>query len=118
MPAMIGHDRQRRVALLGVLAILIQALLFGWHHHALGLPSGGEPSLAAASGTSPQPTAAEDDCQICAALHHLSAVPADFIALLLPVAARTAAGPSPLLIAPGPYRAPRARAPPVTANLA
>src|SRR5204862_219381 len=34
---------RRRVALLGIVAVLLQAILFGWHHHPLPLSSRGSP---------------------------------------------------------------------------
>jgi hypothetical protein len=42
------------VALLGILAVLLQAVLFGWHHHALALGTpGGQPVATAASAAAP-----------------------------------------------------------------
>ena len=73
---------RRRVALLGCLAILLQAILFGWHHHELALPSHGAPPAVYAEGSTPlSPATAEDDCDICQALHHLRAAPGE-VALL------------------------------------
>ena len=105
---------RRRVALLGCLAILLQAILFGWHHHELALPSHGAPPAAYAEGSIPlSPATAEDDCDICQALHHLRAAPGEVALLPLPDG-----GASPLVfpeIAPqgrGSERAFQARAPP------
>jgi hypothetical protein len=77
---------RRPVALLGILAVLFQAILFGWHHHPLPLASRGSQSIAvAANGAVPlSPADAEDGCDICAALHHLSASPIEFVSLPLP----------------------------------
>ena len=76
---------RRRVALLGCLAILLQAILFGWHHHELALPSHGAPPAAYAEGGTPlSPATAEDDCDICQALHHLRAAPGEVALLPLP----------------------------------
>jgi hypothetical protein len=66
----------RRVALLGVAAILLQAILFGWHHHPLALAGVGSPIASLHNATQPlAPAAAEELCEICAALHHQSASP-------------------------------------------
>ena len=77
---------RRRVARLAVFAILFQAVLFGWHHHsppamarsahpAVSLPNAGLPL---------SPGTAEDGCEVCIALHHLSASPLDFAMPPLP----------------------------------
>jgi hypothetical protein len=76
---------RRRVALLGILAILFQAILFGWHHHPLAPASRGAEPVAHGQGSAPlSPATAEDDCDICQALHHLNASPGEFAALPLP----------------------------------
>jgi hypothetical protein len=85
-----GFNRtpRRRVALLGVVAILFQAILFGWHHHPLVLASHGVQPVAHGQGGAPlSPTTAEDDCDICQPLHNLSASPVEFTALAPPAAA-------------------------------
>ena len=80
---------RRRVALLGILAVLFQALLFGWHHHPVPLAwRGSQPIVTAADPAVPlSPADAEDGCDICMALHHLSASPIEF-ASLPPLATR------------------------------
>jgi hypothetical protein len=70
----------RVAALLGIFAILLQAALFGWHHHPLLLSSRGAPTIAAPAGPS-APVLADDDCQICFALGHHAAAPVDFVAV-------------------------------------
>src|SRR5579884_1278402 len=86
MTAMPRQGRARRhIALLGVAAMLLQALLFGWHHHPLPVPSRGAAPFVAAPGATPvSPLADADDCDICAALHHLTAAPGDIVALVSP----------------------------------
>ena len=70
---------RRRVALIGVAAILFQALLFGWHHHGLHLAARGEPAASVYDSLQQIPAAAgEDSCEICAVLHHQSASPLAF----------------------------------------
>ena len=70
----------RRVALIGVAAILFQAFLFGWHHHAVALPQSSGPIASVHSATQPpQPATAEELCEICAVLHQQSAAPLAFI---------------------------------------
>jgi hypothetical protein len=65
---------RRRVALIGVAAILFQAFLFGWHHHALALPQSSGPFASVQSATQPlAPATAEELCEICAVLHQQSA---------------------------------------------
>jgi len=84
---------RRRVALLGCLAILLQANLFGWHHHELALPSHGAPPAAYGEGDAPlSPAAAEDDCDICQALHHLRTAPGEVALLQLPGGAASPLG--------------------------
>jgi len=106
---------RRRIALLGILAVLIQAVLFGWHHHAPAFGSpGGQPVASAASAAAPfSPADVEDSCEICAALHHLSASPGEFDALPAPPIARSAVRLGPAVRAGGtPDRGFHARAPP------
>jgi hypothetical protein len=82
---------RRRVALIGVAAILLQALLFGWHHHALALAGRGGFPASLYSATQPlAPATAEDLCEICAALHHQSASPLAFAASPIPSSAAAA----------------------------
>jgi hypothetical protein len=106
---------RRTTALLGIFAILLQAMLFAWHHHAHPLSSPGAPAVvAAAAATGDQiPASADDECQICFALTHHGAVPvdlftpapADHLPVLTPSAAAVA---GPL----APYLLFRSRAPP------
>jgi len=106
---------RRRVALLGVLAILIQAVLFGWHHHALAFAADGHQTVAAATNAAVPlvPAAEEDGCEICAALHHLSAAPGEFASLPLPTIAGSAMHlPAFILAAQASERGFYARAPP------
>ena len=74
---------RRRVAFIGILAVLFQALLFGWHHHPIPLAGrGSQPIVTAADPAVPRsPVDAEDGCDICMALHHLSASPIEFASL-------------------------------------
>jgi len=75
------RDRRRGVAFLGIFAILLQAALFGWHHHPVPLSSRGTPAvLAAGPSGHPTPALTDDDCQICFALSHHTASPVDFVA--------------------------------------
>ncbi|HKM72098.1 MAG TPA: hypothetical protein VJX94_18910 [Stellaceae bacterium] len=70
---------RRGTALLAVFAILLQAVLFAWHHHPLPLSSQGVPIVLAAPATGhTAPVLADDDCPICFALSHHSAAPVDF----------------------------------------
>jgi len=73
---------RRGTALLAVFAILLQAILFAWHHHPLPLSSRGAPTVLAAPATDHTPVLADDDCPICFALSHHSAAPVDFPAAL------------------------------------
>lgn len=77
---------RRRVALLGILAVLFQAILFGWHHHSVPIASHGSQAIAVAANSAVplSSTDAEDGCDICAALHHLSASLIEFISLPIP----------------------------------
>jgi hypothetical protein len=77
---------RRRVARLAVFAVLFQAMLFGWHHHSLpAMARSAHPIVSLHHDALPlSPAAAEDGCEICIALHHLSASPLDFAAPPLP----------------------------------
>ena len=69
----------RRVALIGVTAILFQAFLFGWHHHSVALPQSSGPIANVHSATQPpEPATAEELCEICTVLHQQSAAPLAF----------------------------------------
>jgi hypothetical protein len=71
---------RRRAARLAVFAVLFQAMLFGWHHHSLpAMARNADPAVTLHNTALPLlPAAAEDSCEICIALHHLSASPLDF----------------------------------------
>ncbi|HEU0218473.1 MAG TPA: hypothetical protein VFQ90_17595 [Stellaceae bacterium] len=65
-------------ARLGVLAVLFQAILFGWHHHDLTVP--GRLSMPAVENPAAAPQIADDEdgCEICQIRHHLTAAPIEF----------------------------------------
>jgi hypothetical protein len=110
---------RRRVALLGIVAVLFQAILFGWHHHELGPASrGSQPIVTVANAATPlSPASAEDECDICMALHHLSASPGEFVLLPIPpIAASTPPLPILLQAARASEHAFHARAPPRASN--
>ena len=69
---------RRGAAFLAIFAILLQAALFGWHHHPLPLSSHGAPTVLAPASPS-TPALTDDDCPICFALSHHSAAPVDFV---------------------------------------
>jgi hypothetical protein len=79
-------SRAKQVALLGVFAILFQAILFGWHHHDLAFAARGAPLTlsAPASGSTGSPAADTDGCEICIALHHQAAAPLAFMVAPVP----------------------------------
>ena len=104
-----------RVARLAIFAVLLQAMLFGWHHHSLPAMARGAYTVvsAANAGLPLSPAAAEDSCEICLALHHLSASPLDFAVPPLPSIGSAAARlPDPAFLDRVIDRAFRARAPP------
>ena len=71
---------RRRVALIGVAAILFQAFLFGWHHHAVALPQSSGPTASLHGATQPPvPGTAQELCEICAVLHQQSVAPLAFV---------------------------------------
>jgi hypothetical protein len=74
---------RRVAALTAAFAILVQAVLFGWHHHAIALrPQAALAVAILAAPTSPAMPAGDDhDCQICFTLGHHGAVP---VALFAP----------------------------------
>ena len=111
----IGWQR-RAAAQIGILAILLHAMLFAWHHHAP--PFYANTGSAAASEATPVfpvlPGCDDHDCQICFTLGHHGAVPVDFFAADPPEQTLlhqtcTAAVDTPL----APYLLFRSRAPPV-----
>jgi len=77
---------RRRVARLAVFAVLFQAMLFGWHHHPPpAVARNADPVVRLHHVGSPlSPATAEDGCEVCIALHHLSASPLDFAMPPLP----------------------------------
>jgi hypothetical protein len=109
-----GRAALRRFALFGCFAVLFQALLFGWHHHDLTLTSHGMAPAAHGSGEAPfSPATAEDDCDICQALHHLRTAPGEFVRLPPPSGPATVLALATLVLQHGGFsRAFRARAPP------
>jgi hypothetical protein len=110
------HRRCRAGALVGTFAILLQALLFAWHHHPASFHarSAGAVTTLVAPATPVMPASADRDCEICFALSHHGAVPVDFCAEKLP---ENAPLPQTLIAAvevpPTPYSLFRSRAPPV-----
>jgi hypothetical protein len=104
---------RRAAASFGLFAVLLQALLFGWHHHDIRV-SGRLPwAVVENPAASPQALDDEDRCEICQVLHHQSATSVDFAAAPRPlaVADRLVAG-HPAIAARSPALAFRARAPP------
>jgi hypothetical protein len=116
----IGRARRiprQAAALVGILAILFQATLSAWHHHAPPFHARVASSVTTLTAPSSQgmPESADHDCQICCTLNHHGAVPVDFLAAKSPDGAplhqiRVAVAAAPLLI---PYLLFRSRAPPV-----
>jgi hypothetical protein len=90
------------IAVLGILAILFQATLGAWHHHALIFSSRAAGVAASAPANEEAPKAADQHCQICFSLGHHGAVPVDWLAAALrdpdprpPILAVDVAGPLP-----------------------
>jgi hypothetical protein len=106
--------RQRWRALLGIFAILLQALLFALHEHPLPFSVGEQPLLRSQADAAPlSSTLADADCQVCAALHHLSASPGEFAQLAAPPRLGPQKDPAEASrVASSPGLAFRARAPP------
>ena len=77
---------RRRIALVAVLAMLLQGMLAGWHHHSLAaMPRAAHAAVSVHNAALPlSPAADEDRCEICIALHHLSVSPLDFAVPPLP----------------------------------
>jgi hypothetical protein len=87
--------RQRRAihvltARLGLVAILFQAILFGWHHHDLSFAKPLPAAVVENPAAAPLVADDEDGCEICQVLHHQHAASAVFVAAPAPSA--TAAG--------------------------
>ena len=78
-------SHSKRAALLGVLAILFQAILFGWHHHDLAFAARGAPPTLSAPASAGFPAADADECEICIVLHHQTAAPLAFVLPPVPV---------------------------------
>jgi len=57
-------------ARLGLLAVLFQAILFGWHHHELRFPVLLPAAVAENPAAAPQALDDADGCEICQVLHH------------------------------------------------
>jgi hypothetical protein len=75
-------QRSKQAALLGVFAILFQAILFGWHHHDLAFAARGAPLTLSAPASTGLPADDADECEICIVLHHQATAPLGFIAVL------------------------------------
>jgi hypothetical protein len=73
-------------ARLGVLAVLFQAILFGWHHHDLTFPGPLSMPVLENHSATPQIADDEDGCEICQVFHHLTAAPVEFPAIEPPPA--------------------------------
>jgi hypothetical protein len=73
---------RQAVGLVAVLAVLLQAILFAWHHHAP--PFRARAIAAATTLAAPAapviPALDDHDCQICSTLSHHGAVPVNFFA--------------------------------------
>ncbi|HEY1796951.1 MAG TPA: hypothetical protein VGG57_12620 [Stellaceae bacterium] len=88
--------RNRRLtALIGVAAILFQAVLFGWHYHDLAFAGRLAHTVASMPhGVTPTPPGADaDGCEICQTLHHQGAATPE--ALFAPAPPPLAASPEP-----------------------
>jgi len=70
--------------MLGIFAILFQAMLFAWHDHVRPRSSRAASEIVTASGGDQMPASAEDACKICFALSHHGAVPVDLYAAAPP----------------------------------
>jgi hypothetical protein len=119
MGVRLGRARQRRrrgCALVGTFAILLQAVLFAWHHHAASfhLRSAGAVTTVVAPAAPVMPALADHDCEICFALNHHGAVPVDLFLATPPehaplLRSRLAA----VETSPAPYILFQSRAPPL-----
>lgn len=106
----------RRFALVGVFAVLLQAVLFGWHTHPLRFGDDGRWPVVSSTGNGAplSPIAADDDCELCLALHHLTAAPGEFILPVLSSSTVSLAAAIPAVrLARSPWPRFRARAPPL-----
>jgi hypothetical protein len=80
----LGRARQRRRrsgALVGTFAILLQAVLCGWHHHpaSFHVRAAGASTTLAAPISPATPALADHDCEICFAISHHGAVPVNVL---------------------------------------
>jgi hypothetical protein len=100
-------------AKLGLLAVLFQAILFGWHHHELNRAGRLPVPVVENPAASPQIADDADGCEICQVLHHLTAAPVDFAVAPSPLAvAVSSAASDTAFVARNAVLAFRARAPP------
>ena len=114
----LGRARQRRRAgaLVGTFAILLQAVLFAWHHHEASFHarSAGAATTLVAPTAPVMPALTDHDCEICFALSHHGAVPVDVFVASPPVHAPLRRSPLAAVDAsPTPYILFRSRAPPM-----
>jgi hypothetical protein len=106
---------RRCAALLGIFAILLQAVLFAEHHHLLPIYSPGAGALLAAAPATGHdaPGRAGGDCQICFALGHHNAAPVGFVVASPPLHAAPRTSALGAVVTPDtPYLLFRSRAPP------
>jgi hypothetical protein len=110
-------QRRRRVsALVGTFAILLQAVLFAWHHHPASFHIRSATAVTTlATPTSPvMPALADHDCEICFALSHHGAAPVDLFVANPPVhAPLRQSGLAAVDTSPAPYVLFQSRAPPL-----
>jgi hypothetical protein len=105
---------RRRTVLLGIFAILFQAMLCAWHHHAHPFTLRSAPAaVALAADDDEVPVSADDNCQFCFAISHHSAAPVDFFAPAPPGhSLAQEAQATPVICPLAPYLLFRSRAPP------
>jgi hypothetical protein len=105
---------RRRIALLGIFAILFQAMLFAWHHHAHLFTLRSAPvAVPLAADCDQVPASADDNCQFCFAISHHSSAPVDIFALAPPGhSLAQEAQATPVICPLAPYLLFRSRAPP------
>ena len=85
----LGRARQKRrrsCALVGTFAILLQAVLFAWHHHpaSFHVRAAGPGTTLAAPISPATPALADHDCEVCFAISHHDAVPVDLFSATPP----------------------------------
>jgi hypothetical protein len=101
---------------LAIFALLLQAMVFAWHHHPPAFAARQALDLAgqAVTASADVPLLADRDCQICFALGHHGAVPVDLFAAVLPEAhPPERLGTTPVFVSLPPYLLFRSRAPPL-----